>query len=98
MGYRISYEPIQKLRQAEKRRSAVAALTALFLLAFPFLAYAFWPEGWHLLRKFLLPGDPAVTAAALEELSLDLKSGSELSVALEGFCHTILEGAGFAAG
>lgn len=96
MGYQITYEPIPKLRRVEKRRSRIAALTGICLLTFPGLTYALWPEGWEALRTFLLPGDPAVTAAALEELGRELKSGTELSDALQVFCHSILKDANFA--
>ena len=97
MGYRIDYGPVKKVRGVEKRISRVATLTGLFLLLFMICVCAFWPEGTAVLRDWILPGDPAVTAAAMEELTDSLRTGEELSDSLRTFCIRILEGADLAA-
>ena len=97
MSYRIDYGPVKKVRGVEKRTSRVAALTGMLLLLFVITVCAFWPEGAAVLRDWILPGDPAVTAAAMEELTDSLRTGEKLSGSLRTFCIRILEGADLAA-
>lgn len=93
MGYRVEYGPVKKVRGLEKRVSRVSALTGLFLLLFLFLTVNFWPKGAETVKNMVLPGDPAVTAAAWEDMTDQLREGEELSDALHYFCVRILEGA-----
>lgn len=90
MGYRITYEPVKKVRGAEKRHSSTAALAGLFFLVFLLLVNLFWPQGAQTLRELILPGDGAVTAAALEEFAEDLGSGLPIAAAAEDFCRRII--------
>lgn len=94
MGYRVEYGPVKKVRRLEERVSRRSALTGLFLLLFLFSVCAFWPEGRDTLRRLVFPGDPAVTAAAFEEMTEELRSGSGVMDSLRIFCLRILEGAG----
>lgn len=90
MGYRVEYSlGSSKIRKKEKR-SGVVALSAGCLLLFALLVNAFWPQGAHTLRELLLPGNAAVTAAALEGLAEDLGSGIEIPEALEAFCRKVM--------
>lgn len=41
----------------------------------------------------LLPGDPEITAAALDELRQDLYDGQPIQEALTAFCREIIDGA-----
>lgn len=93
MGYRIDYGPVKKVRGLEKRTSRLAALTGLFFLLFVITVCCFWPEGVAELRQILLPGDPAVTTSAMEELADSLRTGEEIFDSLRTFCARILEGA-----
>ena len=93
MGYRVEYGPVKKVRGLEKRVSRRSALTGLCLLLFVLLVCTCWPEGAEALRKLVFPGDPAVTAAALEALTCELRSGEAVSDSLRNFCLQILEGA-----
>lgn len=98
MGYRIEYQPVKKVRGIEKRTSKIPALTALFFLLFFFLVFSFWPDGAHILREILIPGDPDVTVMALETFAQDLRTGGTFSDAFEVFCRRILTEAGFGQG
>lgn len=89
MPYRIDYGPMKKVRGAEKRRSPRAALGALCLLIL--LGLALWPRGARALRAVLIPGDPAVTVAALENLAGELRSGADVQEALEAFCAQVAD-------
>lgn len=93
MGYRIDYQPITKLRRCEKRRSRIAAMTGAFLIFFFLAVHFFWPEGQSVIRSCFLPGDPEVTAQAMEKMIAELKNGSGLQDAAEVFCVEILSGA-----
>lgn len=87
MGYRVEYETPGQVPKKEKR---VVMLTAVFLVLFLLLVNLFWPQGAVLLRELALPGDAAITAAALEDLAADLGNGLEISDALESFCRKVI--------
>jgi len=93
MGYRVEYGPVKKVRGLEKRVSGVSSLIAVCLLLFFILVGSFWPEGKEILQKLIFPGDPVVTAAALDNLTESLRSGEALSDSMAAFCIQILEGA-----
>ena len=93
MGYRVEYQPVKKVRGAEKRTVWVPALTGLFLLLFLLLVNSTWPRGAEVLQGLIFPGDASVTAAALEELTVELRAGEELASAFETFCRTVIENA-----
>jgi hypothetical protein len=44
-------------------------------------------------QEVLLPGDPAVTAAALENMTEGLRSGESLLDAVTAFCREIIANA-----
>ena len=93
MGYRIQYNPDQNVHITGKKFVHRLALATAF-----FIGVGIWfvcPEITVTIRKILFPGDLAVTAAALEELTCDLRSGVEVVECLHNFCRHILEGAGF---
>lgn len=90
MGYRVDYQPVKKVRGVEKRTSRLPAMIGLCLLLFLLLVGEFWPRGAEVLRNLVVPGDPAVTVAALEDFALELKAGEALPSALEGFCRRII--------
>ena len=50
------------------------------------------PRGRLWVRDILLPGDEDITAAALEGMVSDLRSGEPLGDAVETFCKEILAG------
>lgn len=94
MGYRIDYPQSGKMPGKKKSFSRVPLLTLLFFLLFLFLTGRFWPQGAQTLRAILLPGDAAVTAAALQDLTSALKTGEPLSNAFADFCVQVIQGAG----
>ena len=48
-------------------------------------------QNW--VQEFLLPGDPAVTAAALENMVDNIKDGNSIAEAVTAFCREIVENA-----
>lgn len=81
MGYEISY--------GEREKSHVPWLMVGAFGAFALLVFACWPQGRAVLAKVLFPGDRAVTAQALTQLSQELRAGTELMDAVETFCCRI---------
>lgn len=94
LGYRIDYQSTKKVRGMEKRTAPAPALAALGLLLFLLLVSTLWPAAGEPLRALVFPGEAAVTVAALEELSADLKAGENMQTALEGFCRQVMDGEG----
>lgn len=97
MGYIIRYQqgkiPLHTVQHKKRRTTLTGICFLIFLLA----VCLYWPEGREYLKAVLIPGDAAVTVAAMEDFSQSLKSGTSLQEGLIVFCVTILEGAGFAA-
>lgn len=91
MGYRVDYQPVKKVRGLGKRTARAPALAALFLILFCLLVNSVWPRGAEMLRELLIPGDAAVTVAALEAFTTELEAGETLSGALEGFCRKVIQ-------
>lgn len=92
MGYRVEYQPIKKVRGAERIKSRVLSLTALFFLLFCVLVQCFLPRGAELMKEILIPGETAVTAVALDRFAEELKMGGALQEALQHFCQLVLAG------
>ena len=91
MGYRITYgQDIIKTRLPAKRRKAVLKKWLCFVLVGVALVLALSSAA---LRHYLLPGDPAVTERALQELASDLRTGEKVSDAVTAFCREILDNA-----
>ncbi|HIR31183.1 MAG TPA: hypothetical protein IAB83_04145 [Candidatus Faecousia faecavium] len=89
MSYQVVYPGNQE--KQPKKSVPFALMLCGWLLAFVILTVFFWPEGAQVMQKLLLPGDTAVTAAALEDFAAELQAGEQLSGALENFCRSILE-------
>lgn len=62
------------------------------LLAGLLTALLLWPRGRDALRNVIIPGDPAVTVWALEEMTRQLRAGDSLADSLEAFCRRVWEG------
>lgn len=90
MSYQVVY-PGNQEKQPKKKPAPFALMLCGCILAFVLLTVCFWPEGAQMMQKLLLPGDAAVTAAALEDFAAELQAGEQLSGALENFCRSILE-------
>ena len=93
MGYRVEYSPVVKASGVEKGVSRKVHLTVLCLLLFCMLVGILWPEGAEALRWLVFPGNLAVTTAALDDLTADLKMGVPFQDALQCFCLSIMEAA-----
>ncbi len=95
MGYRVDYPQGSKVQNQRKRPSRVFPFTIFFFLLFLLFTSRYWHQGAEILQEALLPGDAAVTAAALRDLTLALKTGEPFANAFTDFCHQVMQGAGF---
>lgn len=98
MGYRVDYPQGGNAQKQKKPSSRVIPFTILFFLLFLFCTVQYWRQGAETLREFLLPGDAAVTAAALQDFTQALKTGEPLSNAFAEFCQRVIQGAGICLG
>ena len=92
MSYRIAYKSFGEEKRkpvSKKRKSAIAAgiLVAVLVAG----AISVKQTGLKWVQTFLLPGDPTVTAAALEAFAQDLKDGESIRDAVTAFCQEIME-------
>ncbi len=89
MGYRIEYDGIgiNKRRKPIKWGSLIALACVLLLVAG---AVTVKMVGLPWVQEVLLPGDPEVTAMALEGLVEDLRQGDTLGQAIKAFCEEII--------
>lgn len=90
MGYRIDYGSGKKTggRRKKLRVGLIAAICLCLLVAvleISGLKTMLWNR--------LLPGDPAVTAAALDEMVQAIRSGESAAGAVTAFCMEIVENA-----
>lgn len=91
MSYRITYgkQPRKYTRRHFSHKKAIicaaCAIILLISLHLSGIGAAIW--------RFLLPGDPAVTEAALFGIIENLRSGADLSDTVTVFCKEILNGA-----
>ena len=92
MGYRIEYEKIGNFpQQSGKRRTGI--IVGILVILLVVCAIAVKTVGLEWVQEVLLPGDPDITAAALEGMVDDLRSGEGLIEAFKTFCHEIIENA-----
>ncbi len=95
MGYQIRYGNERQLRNLKKSISCISMIIGTMLLVLLAAVSGRLPMGRQSILHVLLPGDPAVTAAALSDLTRDLRAGGSVSAELKDFCADIIEGAGF---
>lgn len=92
MAYNIRYvsfgEEKKQPKDTQWRKRISAGLLVVVLLIG---AMTVKHRGLRWVTDYLLPGDPAVTAAALEDMVTDLKAGDNLYDAITAFCREIME-------
>lgn len=92
MGYQITYDrgTARKRRillgKIMRKRLVMGAVLFIFALILALPAGRIW------MRDLLLPGNEAVTAAALEGLVENLRQGQSFAEAASAFCHQVIYG------
>ncbi len=92
MSYEIEYD-MQDLPKTvgKPRKASPWAILAVVLCLLLALGIKTLSLPW--VQEVLLPGDPAVTAAALENMAQNLKNGDSLLEAVTAFCQEIVRNA-----
>ena len=92
MAYNIRYvsfgEEEKQPKDTQLRNKIAAGLLVLVLLIG---AMTVKHRELRWVTEYLLPGDPVVTAAALEGMVMDLREGENLYDAVTAFCREIME-------
>lgn len=88
MAYKIIYPIVGKRNYPPRKPIPAWALPVAFVSAM-LLAITFYNGS----ANWLLPGDPAVTEAALREMIEDLSQGEAFGEAVTAFCKEIIVGA-----
>jgi hypothetical protein len=88
MSYSVTYGQEFLKRNTKKGYAKPAVLAGVLVMAVVLLSI---PQIREPIRNFLLPGDGAVTAKAIESFADDMKSGTSFYDAAQTFCMEILQ-------
>lgn len=93
MGYCISYEEggNKKRLCGDKRKIYTTTIASMLLLLTIFTLICFFKD--KDVRKALLPGDGAVTEAAINNFAESVQNGVGVGDAVAAFCREIIENA-----
>lgn len=99
MGYQISYGQSGARKTRKSKLPTIMfdkthlLASCCVLLCILLLAVCVIPQFRLFLRNMILPGDPDVTANALEQMVDAIGAGESVQTALTEFCRNILKGA-----
>ena len=88
MSYRIQYDTKKHPWQKRLKRQKYVLPVGIICLSLLTLGYFGMDK-----LQFLLPGEPSVTAAALDNMANSLQEGETLQEAITAFCREILDNA-----
>lgn len=88
MGYKITYGPAREKRKAQPVRIRPVHIWLGIMILAVFVRLIGYGDD---IMKLILPGDPAVTAAALENITQELTAGESISDAFSEFCQEIVD-------
>lgn len=89
MGYSVSYDSISTPKAPKNRRwTGIAAVIVVLVLVIS--AFSFKGTVLPFVQRWLIPGDPEVTAGALRTMVDDLRQGVDFADALATFCSEII--------
>ena len=91
MAYKIDYIPVGKRQYLKNRKTPEWLFPTIAVLAFFAVVLALTAHYGS--TDWLLPGDPAVTRAALIDLIENLKAGEQFGDAVTAFCREVIQGA-----
>lgn len=89
MAYRIQYGSVGPVKTAISR-NYFALTVVLFLLVCTVTVTAAHLMGAQWAKELLFPGDPEVTAGALEQFVARLQQGSPVMDAITFFCREVI--------
>lgn len=92
VAYQIRYGPVKGKAPADGRKKAGRRLLAALCAAALLIGLPFSGIG-KTIWNWLLPGDAAVTGAALNTMVEEIRAGESVSDAVTAFCREIIENA-----
>ena len=94
VSYRIEYDgAVGKYEVTKLRNGNFPVVCAAALIGFLAFFCLIGQESREVLRSVLIPGSDAVTVAAFQTMTNDLRSGAGLYDAFFDFCHMVMHGA-----
>lgn len=92
MSYRIEYGNGGEVRRSCKKKSPWGHIAVVVcVLSLVVGAMVIKNTGLSWVKDVLLPGDPSVTAVALENMVENIREGESLVDAVTAFCREIIE-------
>ena len=92
MAYQIRYGPVKRKEQSDRRKKAGRWLPVTLCAAALLIGIQFSGIG-KTIWNWILPGDAAVTGAALNTMVEEIRAGESVSDAVAAFCTEIIENA-----
>ena len=94
VSYRIEYDgAVGKYEVRKLRNGNLSVLCAVAFIGCLVSLCLIGHERRAVIRSILIPGSDAVTTAAFQTMTNDLRSGAGLYDAFFDFCHMVLHGA-----
>ena len=90
MAYRIDYNIIGKFPM-NKKKNWTGVIAGILVVALIIGAITVKMAGLPWVREVLIPGDPVITAAALDGMVEDLRNGDSIIEAITAFCREIMK-------
>ena len=91
MAYRIEYKALGPVKPAFFKKYGMLIIVVFLLVSTVSVSVAYL-SGAQWARHLLFPGDPEVTAGALEGMADKLKQGSSVVDAITAFCRAVIAG------
>lgn len=92
MAYQIRYGPVKRKAPTDRRKKAGCWLLVTLCAAVLLIGIQFSGIG-KTIWNWILPGDAAVTGAALNTMVEEIRAGESVSDAVTAFCREIIENA-----
>lgn len=94
MGYRIEYgATMKKIITSNTHKLCTKKMMLLFIPLSLILAVTLLWGRVEVVRDFIIPGNSAVTEAAVSNLVNDLRAGETFGNAITAFCRVIIDNA-----
>lgn len=89
MAYRIQYEALGPVKPTFIKKYGMFIFVVFLLVTTVTVSVAHF-AGAQWAKHLLFPGDPEITAAALEGLAKELQQGSSVMDAVTAFCREVI--------
>ena len=92
ISYRIDYDSVfTNPRRSNSCRIRRFIISTLCFILFMTLSKLYWPRGWNLFMRLLIPGEPQITLGAAECFLEEIQEGAGFCDAALDFCRTVIK-------